>query len=1053
MGTGEIVGILFLAAAYVIVIAVLAVFVVRSVKNVFRTKKVNIGLGGLVCALFTSVLFLQISLNCAMFGKDGDMTVAGLAVKIISQTFQFFTLDAAYVDIIEAGKLAFTYGWTVGLYSALALILCVAAPISAGFAVFSILCHFIPKLNLFFHGIMNNMLVFSELNERSIDIAESITEEKVRIYNSRAERASNGIWQKLRRSTIIFTDVYTDRDQEKSAELRDRAKAIGAICLPDDVLTLKLRWWIKAGRKVIYFLIDDDEKNNVDSAISLITDKNGLWKKTSADGKKKFFKTDDAEFYVFSRDAETNEIAEKTLKTLREDKTYGYTFKNVILKTFDQYKNLVYKLIDGNAATLAAGNRPYEFNSYPLYWCKTGENGASADRDLNVLIVGSGIIATEFFKAAYWCGQMCADADPINSTPKFTPAGLNIKVISEEADKFERKMRFLLAGEDFSGDPAKLSMCKAEFVCATFGTAEKDGGGFYSVLNDVYLQKTDYVLVALGDDDLNIEAANWLKRRIDRANIACGRKNTPINFVIENDRMLSSLRHSIKKEGGGCILNPFASFSQQFHISNIFVTEADNKGYLVHMQYGMSSEVPREAALADFLSDSYNRDSSIASALHLPYKIALLPNVADKDFSIDAYSEYFCWLEHRRWVAYTRTLGYRCPTAKEFLSYCVTERTESGYTAKSHKNDDLRLHPCLVEAEKRKKKLQPGLLLGYEQDPEGYLRELCRKIEEEIAGGFLGLTNWLESSIKFTDDENYDPLDRLDMFMILGGNPRNFKEYDVALASSVYRDALRSAILNELFGKCNGFANGDKVAAKTPATVQKLMDETDKQHAAAAESEAAANKKLAEQRAAAEQLEAGAGARKAELEELNKSGKADGNAEKDDVRLQEIEKELKKVNKKISSLLNSVKKSQAEKSAVASPFPEPEAKDAENAKPSLKKKFAAVYLKKYLYTDMLLIRTEQGADPEDLAAAMRGRTRIYRFFEDGMWKLDHAGLVQARSHAVIFPRCESDGCIYALVCLPSGSGLRLRLNVGGEEKTVTLGTGENDFRQNIPVFE
>jgi hypothetical protein len=46
------------------------------------------------------------------------------------------------------------------------------------------------------------------------------------------------------------------------------------------------------------------------------------------------------------------------------------------------------------------------------------------------------------------------------------------------------------------------------------------------------------------------------------------------------------------------------------------------------------------------------------------------------------------WVEHRRWNAFTRTMGYQSTDAleKNLASYA------------SHKNMPLKLHPCLVEA-------------------------------------------------------------------------------------------------------------------------------------------------------------------------------------------------------------------------------------------------------------------------------------------------------------------------------------------------------------------
>ena len=49
------------------------------------------------------------------------------------------------------------------------------------------------------------------------------------------------------------------------------------------------------------------------------------------------------------------------------------------------------------------------------------------------------------------------------------------------------------------------------------------------------------------------------------------------------------------------------------------------------------------------------------------------------------------WLEHRRWTAFTRTRGYRY-TAE------INKNLELNGT--NHKNMELKLHPCLIEAKK-----------------------------------------------------------------------------------------------------------------------------------------------------------------------------------------------------------------------------------------------------------------------------------------------------------------------------------------------------------------
>ena len=93
----------------------------------------------------------------------------------------------------------------------------------------------------------------------------------------------------------------------------------------------------------------------------------------------------------------------------------------------------------------------------------------------------------------------------------------------------------------------------------------------------------------------------------------------------------------------------------------------------------------------NFIGSSYTADSSIASALHIPYKLNAckeqFPNADPKSTLADAistksklYTELVA-LEHRRWNAYMRAQGY----------------IFSGSTDKSSRNDLAKMHHDLVD--------------------------------------------------------------------------------------------------------------------------------------------------------------------------------------------------------------------------------------------------------------------------------------------------------------------------------------------------------------------
>ena len=90
--------------------------------------------------------------------------------------------------------------------------------------------------------------IFSELNEKSIALAESI-------------RKAN------EKCLLIFMDVF-ESDEEKSYELIGRATGLGALCFKKDVVTIDFR--IHSSKSQIYFMIiGEDETENISQTLRL----------------------------------------------------------------------------------------------------------------------------------------------------------------------------------------------------------------------------------------------------------------------------------------------------------------------------------------------------------------------------------------------------------------------------------------------------------------------------------------------------------------------------------------------------------------------------------------------------------------------------------------------------------------------------------------------------------------------------------------------------------------------------------------------------------------
>lgn len=181
---------------------------------------------------------------------------------------QTFSMDEDYTTYILDGKqmMAALCGdkpfWQ-DAYGAYASVLNFAAPVAGGAIVFEILAGMLPKLwlKLSYINIFRKKYFFSELNAASLALAKDI-------YRL----------QKKHWPVLIFTDAYTEDGNEKDHELLLEAKQYGAICLRDDLVHVdKPRF----GKRE-YYLMDENEFGNLQALMEL-TDQQHVWALANAD--------------------------------------------------------------------------------------------------------------------------------------------------------------------------------------------------------------------------------------------------------------------------------------------------------------------------------------------------------------------------------------------------------------------------------------------------------------------------------------------------------------------------------------------------------------------------------------------------------------------------------------------------------------------------------------------------------------------------------------------------------------------------------------------------
>jgi len=626
--------------------------------------------------LFLSIFFIRFSLGYYSvitqrydFLENDNLNFFEEFLNSIFHSLQVFSLDASFTKSITIGKEMFTeeYGSKLlaDIFGAYNSLIYVIAPVLGGAILFGLLTRAFPYLSLTFKP-YRDKYVFSELNERSISLAEDIIRE--------ALKAQKGLLPTL--PLIIFTDAYGDSEDESTSELLLRAKEIGAVCIKDDIVNLRL---IRT-KKIYYLLMDENDNTNIHTLTSISTGKNKPWNDKCK-----------INIYVFSQNKELGSIIKMIYAKYKSE------LANVVIKVVQEYTNIAYNL----------------FNDVPLYYplLKRNIQGSSKEKELILTIIGDSKINLEVFLGAYWCGQML-------------DCKLKINVITENVQRFILTVNSvnqeILQSGLFNGEADKTllrvypkqeiySPAYAEF---NFINADLQTGDYLEILNKrdgnaPLLIFSDYFVIDLGSDEQNMSIATELSRIIQKENL--GKTAAHQNVIAYSifDSNTKDIVNSFSIQSEDVFLYAFAAIKDIYSCKNIFMKHINEPAFSI-------SKVHSKADMESFLKDEYNWWASIARVLHRKYKIysvGLLsprenPGVINKD-EIEKYWEMtdsndetcdrLTWLEHRRWNAFLRTKGFAAPSETQWNSYAYKD-TANGVT---HKNTNLKLHPCIIESSEK----------------------------------------------------------------------------------------------------------------------------------------------------------------------------------------------------------------------------------------------------------------------------------------------------------------------------------------------------------------
>lgn len=667
-------------------LVILTVSAVLAVKNRYDTRKC---ISSITVGVFLATFFMILPTEWI----DGERDFP-LAYTILSAiTYSFDTLKGGQ-DFAQIETVALT-GLLRTLYIGINYICFIAAPLLASSLILSLFGDMGERMKLFF-SFSKKCHVFSELNDNSLQLAKGI--------------------RKGKKGTVVFCNTKKTPDA-----IRTEARSFGCILLHKSCESIFLS---RRFRKYEFYLVSDSEDGNIQTAETLILkhrDKENrlvvinafahsgnnvkilelLLAKQPCDIFDKL--TEKALAYAVESGVKTvfcdAENADRELILKAKEKGFGLFEKSIEdFKPYPEYlrHEFTIRTVSENGVTekkvRVMKNRFTEqfvedavqlrfidemslfcndlLFKYPLYSYAKGNV-------ISVMIAGCGSLGISMLKTVLWCGQI----------PDYK---LKIRVYDKNASK------------------AKTELYK---LCPEMASEEYDIRFIDVDINSEDFEKkisesidATYAVVATGDDELNINTAEYLFTQFRRHN---GFEDTPPVFarVRANIKSLNLSKESEFLNHRN--IHVFGTAECIYSEKTLFNTELENLAFATHLCYFGALNEEKDSfyykqVLSNFHSSEYDRRSSMAAALHIVTKLRVCGIIGDGGYMLgedeavkfeelirdEALTEKLARNEHDRWNAFMRSEGYRKASIAEMKLYA--EKTGS------HKDDDSRLHPCIV---------------------------------------------------------------------------------------------------------------------------------------------------------------------------------------------------------------------------------------------------------------------------------------------------------------------------------------------------------------------
>ena len=538
----------------------------------------------LIAGVFSSCLLMVFPVHLCAFSGDPLSWIKALFVSA-QDAVQFFTADADHSII--ADNTACLSGWIEEGYEVLVSVLIISAPILTFSFVLSFFKGITAQLRYWFHAAADTY-VFSEINQNSVSLAESIYKE-----NNDA--------------ILIFANLPKEEDQTIE-ELLDRVKAINAICFRNDISQIKLKEKSQE-TKTYFFAMCDDESKSISQALQIIP---------------KYRHRKNSMVFLFSSDIESE----------------------LILNNLDKGCLIVRRINPRNAFMIhmlsSEGKRLFD-TALPL---------EGKEKEISVLLLGLGQFGQEILKALAWYCQMDDYTLRIHAFDKDKQAEDKITAMCPE-----------LMGKEYNG----VRREGEAFYDIHIHPYDVDTASFKDKVREI--GRISYAFVSLGNDSLNITTAVNLRVLFEQMGI-----HPEIVAVVTDPEKCTALAHAVAQNDMPYKIR-FVGDAKTIYSSDVIInSELEKEALELHKRY------QENKSAYGFYEFEYNYKSSMASVIHYgARKHCKIPGAGKSELEITPEERKTIEaLEHKRWNAYMRAVGFINGETKNLLGKTHPNLVEYG---------------------------------------------------------------------------------------------------------------------------------------------------------------------------------------------------------------------------------------------------------------------------------------------------------------------------------------------------------------------------------------